>query len=45
MCTQKSPYNWSEQLYLRHGEVNNAFFNGSKRAVYSYLLSFERVCS
>ena len=21
MCTQKSPYNWSEQLYIRHGEV------------------------
>ena len=22
MCTQKSPYNWSEQLYQRHGEVS-----------------------
>lgn len=21
MCTQKSPYNWSEQLYIRHGET------------------------
>ena len=21
MCTQRSPYNWSEQLYLRHGET------------------------
>jgi hypothetical protein len=21
MCTQKAPYNWSEQLYQRHGEV------------------------
>ena len=21
MCTQKSPYNWSEQLYQRHGET------------------------
>ena len=21
MCTQRSPYSWSEQLYLRHGEV------------------------
>lgn len=21
MCTQKSPYNWSEQLYQRHGQV------------------------
>ena len=21
MCTQKSPYNWSEQLYQRHGDV------------------------
>jgi cullin 1 len=20
MCTQRSPYNWSEQLYVRHGE-------------------------
>ena len=20
MCTQKSPYNWSNQLYARHGE-------------------------
>lgn len=22
MCTQRSPYNWSEQLYQRHGEVS-----------------------
>ena len=21
MCTQRSPYNWSEQLYQRHGET------------------------
>ena len=21
MCTQRSPYNWSEQLYDRHGET------------------------
>ena len=21
MCTQKSPFNWSEQLYVRHGET------------------------
>lgn len=21
MCTQRSPYNWSEQLYTRHGET------------------------
>lgn len=21
MCTQKSPYNWSEQLYKKHGET------------------------
>lgn len=21
MCTQRSPYNWSEQLYERHGET------------------------
>jgi cullin 1 len=21
MCTQKTPYNWSEQLYIRHGET------------------------
>ncbi len=21
MCTQRSPFNWSEQLYERHGEV------------------------
>lgn len=24
MCTQRSPYNWSEQLYQRHGEVRAA---------------------
>lgn len=23
MCTQRSPYNWSEQLYTRHGEVSS----------------------
>lgn len=22
MCTQRTPYNWSEQLYDRHGEVS-----------------------
>lgn len=21
MCTQRSPYNWSEQLYDRHGDT------------------------
>jgi hypothetical protein len=25
MCTQKSPYNWSEQLYARHGQVRFRF--------------------
>jgi hypothetical protein len=25
MCTQKSPYNWSEQLYARHGQVRIRF--------------------
>jgi cullin 1 len=26
MCTQKSPYNWSEQLYARHGQVRLRFY-------------------
>ena len=26
MCTQRSPYNWSEQLYQKHGEVRSLFF-------------------
>mgnify|MGYP003955605573 CR=1 FL=1 len=25
MCTQRSPYNWSEQLYQRHGETFNSY--------------------
>lgn len=24
MCTQRAPYNWSEQLYIRHGEVRTS---------------------
>lgn len=24
MCTQRSPYNWSEQLYQRHGDVSSS---------------------
>ena len=28
MCTQRSPYNWSEQLYQRHGEqISNFLIN------------------
>ena len=25
MCTQKSPYNWSDKLYSRHGETLSAY--------------------
>jgi hypothetical protein len=25
MCTQPSPYNWSEALYKRHGEVRHLY--------------------
>ena len=25
MCTQKSPYNWSEHLYIRHGQTLSAY--------------------
>jgi len=28
MCTQRSPYNWSEQLYQRHGETIGAYLTG-----------------
>ena len=27
MCTQRSPYNWSEQLYQRHGETICAYLS------------------
>mmetsp|Transcript_71001 Transcript_71001/g.199275 ORF Transcript_71001/g.199275 Transcript_71001/m.199275 type:complete len:622 (+) Transcript_71001:189-2054(+) len=27
MCTQKSPYNWSEQLYQRHGETISRYLS------------------
>lgn len=29
MCTQKSPYNWSEQLYQRHGETIQKYLTHS----------------
>ena len=29
MCTQRSPYNWSEQLYQRHGETIQTYLNGT----------------
>lgn len=29
MCTQKSPYNWSEQLYQRHGETISDYLSGT----------------
>mmetsp|Transcript_27867 Transcript_27867/g.46836 ORF Transcript_27867/g.46836 Transcript_27867/m.46836 type:complete len:789 (-) Transcript_27867:312-2678(-) len=29
MCTQKSPYNWSEQLYQRHGETISNYLSTS----------------
>eukprot|EP00613_Pedinella_sp_CCMP2098_P057863 CAMPEP_0171851480 /NCGR_PEP_ID=MMETSP0992-20121227/21049_1 /TAXON_ID=483369 /ORGANISM="non described non described, Strain CCMP2098" /LENGTH=612 /DNA_ID=CAMNT_0012471393 /DNA_START=116 /DNA_END=1951 /DNA_ORIENTATION=- len=29
MCTQKSPYNWSEQLYQRHGETISVYLQGT----------------
>eukprot|EP00611_Tribonema_gayanum_P025330 TRINITY_DN573_c0_g1_i1.p1 TRINITY_DN573_c0_g1~~TRINITY_DN573_c0_g1_i1.p1 ORF type:complete len:748 (-),score=346.79 TRINITY_DN573_c0_g1_i1:64-2307(-) len=29
MCTQRSPYNWSEHLYQRHGEVISAYLTGT----------------
>lgn len=29
MCTQKSPYNWSEQLYQRHGETISNYLKRS----------------
>ena len=25
MCTQKIPYNWSDQLYARHGDTLSAY--------------------
>lgn len=25
MCTQRAPYNWSEQLYLRHNSTFNEY--------------------
>lgn len=29
MCTQKSPYNWSQQLYQRHGETIRNYLSGT----------------
>ncbi len=29
MCTQKSPFNWSEQLYHRHGETISGYLTRS----------------
>mmetsp|Transcript_18871 Transcript_18871/g.23751 ORF Transcript_18871/g.23751 Transcript_18871/m.23751 type:complete len:742 (+) Transcript_18871:80-2305(+) len=29
MCTQRSPYNWSEQLYQRHGETIGNYLTGT----------------
>ncbi|CAM9718096.1 unnamed protein product [Chrysoparadoxa australica] len=29
MCTQRSPYNWSEQLYQRHGETIATYLTGT----------------
>lgn len=29
MCTQRSPYNWSEQLYDRHGETISQYLSGT----------------
>jgi len=29
MCTQRSPYNWSEQLYQRHGDTISAYLSNT----------------
>eukprot|EP00953_Heterococcus_sp_UTEX-ZZ885_P027119 14597-Heterococcus_DN1.PRE.1 len=29
MCTQRSPYNWSEQLYQRHGDTFQKYLTGT----------------
>eukprot|EP00752_Nemacystus_decipiens_P005718 g5175.t1 len=29
MCTQRSPYNWSEQLYDRHGDTISQYLSGT----------------
>lgn len=29
MCTQRSPYNWSEQLYQRHGDTMSRYLTHS----------------
>ncbi|CAM9332816.1 unnamed protein product, partial [Choristocarpus tenellus] len=29
MCTQRSPYNWSEQLYDRHGKTIQEYLSGT----------------
>ncbi|CAM9571939.1 unnamed protein product, partial [Discosporangium mesarthrocarpum] len=29
MCTQRSPYNWSEQLYDRHGQTIRLYLSGT----------------
>jgi cullin 1 len=39
MCTQKSPYNWSEQLYARHGQVRIRFFSSHRTPLHSFCLT------
>ena len=40
MCTQRSPFNWSEQLYERHGEVRiYRMYRGFSGPSYLYFYS------
>jgi hypothetical protein len=40
MCTQRTPYNWSEQLYSRHGDVSLIFIFKLLIYIYIYFISF-----
>lgn len=38
MCTQRSPYNWSEQLYDRHGETISQVRKARKAQMYTWIV-------